>query len=259
MRHLIIMLIAIYSVFGNTRVFAQSSYRTRMQDFYMAKSIRGNKMVQRISLGIGKTFIPGTISLHYAGIPDSSYVDTVIEMRAKSRGSVTAHLGVYFPISIVSDNSMLVLNIEGMFNMTTMTHDTIYFSDSAKLIKPFRTIRGGLPISLEYRMGGDVSLNREDAALFTIGGGICPTMVNTYDEAVIPRYKFIPFVKVEAGFVAVAAIKLRAMYYFRSSLYRKGEEIISVRHNTDYLSSEYRGSNGFSLSIIIMPFSWKWN
>ena len=172
---------------------------------------------------------------------------------------MTVHLGTYFPIVIVSDNSMLVISIEGMANMTTMTHDTVFFSDSAKFIKPFKSLRAGMPLSLDYRLGGDVSLNRSDGALFTLGVGICPTIVNTFDEAVVPRYKFIPFIKAEAGFVAVVAVKLRAMYYFRSSVYRKGDEEYFMNDHYDYLHTEYKGSNGFSLSVIVMPFSWKWN
>lgn len=258
MRHLIILLIAIGFMFGCPESRAQG-YRTRLQDYYMAKSIRGNRMFQRISLGIGKTFIPGNVNLHYAGVPDSVYVDTVIDLKAKSRKSITLHLGTYFPISIVSDNSMLVLCIEGMANTTTITHDTVFFSDSAKLLKPFRSYRVAMPVSLEYRLGGDVSMSRSDGALFTVGGGISPTMVNTYDEAVVPRFKFIPFVKVEAGFVALVAIKLRAMYYFRNSLYRRAEGSYLMNDHYDYLTSEYKGSNGFSLSVIVMPFSWRWN
>ncbi len=242
-------------------VFAQSGYRNRLQDFYYKRSIDGRRPWQRISLAFGKHFMPGTIDLKYTGYPNDNFYDTSFSFNIKSKRSYAVNVGTYFPIAIVSDVSMLVLNVELMASTTSLGYDSVKFTDTAKFMRSFETSRAGLPISLEYRLGGDVVLNKNYKGLFTLGVGLMPCINSSDDYDKVPPYKILPFVKAELGFFALVAIKLRATAYLGNTDYLAGSTMYNVvpGGKGDELRASARGSNGFTLSAVIMPFSVSWN
>ncbi len=235
---------------------AQSSYRTRLQDYYLQMSSPYGHFARRLSLSFGKYFIPGKVDVDYSGIPDSLFVDTTMSLTMHARRSYTIAVGDYFPLAIISDNSMLVCNIELMGSYSKLTYDTVYFADSGKLSQSFETFRAGIPISIEYRAGGDVTLNKNSTMMFTIGGGVNVGIIRSLDDRKVMPYKATPFIKLEMGAFAGLAFKARLVYNFGNSYYAKNENQ-NVLGN-DYVSSAYRGTNGISFSIVIMPFSYKW-
>lgn len=243
-----------------TSTYAQSGYRHPLQDYYYKKNIDNRRIWQRISLSVGKHYIPGKIDLHYIGVPDSQFYDTTLTRSIKSKRSYIVHLGTYFPIAIVSDQSMLVFNVELMASTTTIAYDMVMFADSGKFMHPFETYRVGIPLSLEYRLGGDVTLNKRNKSMFSVGVGILPSLNNSDDYGHRPPYKILPFVKAELGFFALVAVKVRAVGYFGNTDYVYSELYnVAQGGRGDYLKAEARGGNGFNLSVVVMPFSFKWN
>ena len=70
----------------------------------------------------------------------------------------------------------------------------------------------------------------------------------------------MPFLKAEIGFVAGVAFKIRGMAYLGKSKYTPTIHYgINNIGAFDVLETSTEGSNGYSISAIIMPFSWTWN
>src|SRR5690606_25816261 len=95
-----------------------------------------------------------------------------------------------------------------------LTYDTVIIPLSYKDLKVAETLpfmMASLPISFNYKFGGDASLSRDNRTLLSAGAGIATSYItiddNTNAEALI---KAVPFVKGEVGFVWGVGFKLRA-------------------------------------------------
>jgi hypothetical protein len=241
---------------------ANAQYRKSLQDFYLSKGIGAGRAWQRISLGIGKFYIPAEITLKYKGYNPvgNVYIDTTLKKNTRSRQAWVAHIGTFFPIDMLTDNSMIAVNVELVARSVSLAYDSLLFFGSSKFMSPTPAYMVGLPICFEYKRGGEVSLDKKDRSLFTVGAGIVPCIVNSDDYNAVTPYKFIPFIKAEIGFVAGIGFKLRGMAYFGKTKY-SGSNFYGLNNigANDELHTTTEGGNGYSLSLIIMPFSWSWD
>ena len=236
---------------------AQAQYRRSLQDYYYKKVITSNRFWQRMSFGVGKHYLSGKTNLEYEGwdVENNNIFTKQTEENTLIKSNWTGYVGSYFPITIVSDNSMLVFNTELMVSYASLTYDSLIFLGTNKYAESQDAYKIGTLLSIEYRLGSDITLNKQDGGMFTIGGGISPCFVNS-DNYI----KFIPFLKGEFGFFAGIAFKVRGIMYFGNSVYAdKESNSISNTGVGDNLKTYISGSNGFDLAIIIMPFSVTWN
>lgn len=239
-----------------------AQYRKSMQDYYYKKVIHSNRFWHRMSIGSGKHYLSGKINMKYEGwdITNNDIYKKELNEKARVKRNWTGYIGSYFPVTIVSDNSMLVVNTELMVSMASLIYDSLVFLGTNKYAEDQDAYKLGALISMEYRLGGDITLNKKDAAIFTIGLGVNPCIVNSDDYDIIVPYKFIPFLKAELGFFAGIACKIRGIMYFGNSVYADKETTgISNTGVGDHLKTYISGTNGLDLAIVLMPFSYKWN
>lgn len=238
---------------------AQYKQHQVFRDYYTARAIGGERVYQRIQLGIGKHFITGNIDFHYKG-PDSAgvMVDTNIKRTIRSRHSFVVQGGTFFPIALLSDNSILAFNIEFLGSYTDIGFDSVVFFPKAVYKKTQGIVMLGVPVSLDLKFGGDVALSKVKKHMFTIGGGLYLGGTNSFTvvEKQLP-VAFIPFAKAEIGYFAGIAFKLRAIAYFGKAGFidRPTGNIFS---SNDALYTKTTGGYGYDLSLIIMPFSYGW-
>ncbi|MBS1774265.1 MAG: hypothetical protein JST82_15510 [Bacteroidetes bacterium] len=238
--------------------YSQSKYRSSLQDYYLQQQIEGNLFFKRLSIAACKHFIPGNAELHFNGFADSTFRDSTFKSSLRSKQSYAFYIGSYLPISIISDNSMMVLNIELMGAVTQLTYDSVRFSKKTAIATSFQTVKVGIPVSIEYRQGADVMLNKKSGAMFTLGAGGFLGIINSDDYNLIKPYRLNAFIKAELGFVAVVAIKIRAQYYFGTALYAYTEDY-DLAGQPSLTKTNYKGSSGFDLGVVLMPFSLGWN
>lgn len=239
-----------------------AQYRKSIQDYYYKKVIHSNRFLYRMSIGGGKHYLSGKVNMKYQGwdIASNDIYKKEFNEKIRLRGNWTGYIGSYFPVTIVSDNSMLVVNTELMVSMASLTYDSLIFLGTNNYAEGEDSYKLGALLSLEYRLGGDVTLNKKDGAMFTMGVGVNPCIVNSDDYNVILPYKFIPFLKAELGFFAGIACKIRGIMYFGNSVYADKETFgISNTGVGDNLKTYISGTNGFDLALVLMPFSYKWN
>src|SRR4051812_48823452 len=114
-------LVLIFDLFLCTIANAQYKQHQPFSDYYTARAIGNERIYERIQIGIGKHLLTGTANLHYKG-PDSSgiLVDTNITTHIRSRHSFVIQGGTFFPLALLSDNSMLAFNVEFLGSYTDL-------------------------------------------------------------------------------------------------------------------------------------------
>lgn len=188
--------------------------------------------------------------------------DTTFTTTARLTKSLSGYLGVSVPVTMLTDKSMLCLDIEANVLMGELTHDTVtipltYKDLTIKESMPFMSISG--PISFNYKYGGDASLSKDHRTLLSAGAGIATSYITIDDgtgsDAIIQA---IPFVKAEIGFILGVAIKVRGTAYLGNYnlIDYKSPEISSAN---GILSRSYSGQMGYNLSVIVMPLSLAWD
>lgn len=241
---------------------ADAQYRNSLQDYYLKKVIDSRRFIRRLAIGGGKHFIPATINMQYEGwdLENGKVLTKELTPSAKLKNAWCGYLGSFIPIALVSDNSMIVFNTELAFTSATFEYDSLLFQGTKRYMKPFHSYRVGALLSVEYRVGGDIPLNKNEGVMLTIGGGLNPCIVNTSDFDKILPYKVMPFIKGELGFFAGMAFKIRGIYYFGNSLYAD-ESAVGISDNGvgDMLHTNITGGNGFDIALVLIPFSVNWN
>lgn len=237
-------------------------YRTSFEDYYMQKSIDSRRAFQRMYIGFGKQFVTGKATFAYNGydpVANEYYHDTSSKS-VKTKRSWTFFVGTYIPVAIVTDKSMIDVSIELNASIFDISYDSLKVLGPRQYLSPVTSFRAGIPICVEYRSGGDITLNKNDKGMFLLGAGIMPCIVNSEDADIIVPYKAMPFIRAEAGFFAGLAFKVRATAFLGKSKYWHATSYdITHTYVKDQMLQTIEGSNGYNLSLIIMPFSGSWN
>ena len=194
-------------------------------------------------------------------------IDTTFTTAARLSKSISAFLGVSVPVAMPNERSMFCLDIEANILTGALTYDTVVVPLKYRDLKMAETIPfmvASLPISFNYKFGGDASLSRDNRTLLSAGAGIATSYItiddntkddNTKAEALI---KAVPFIKAEVGFVWGVGFKVRGTAYlgnYNLIDYQSTEASTAV----GMLSRQYSGPLGYNVSVIIMPLAFTWD
>lgn len=219
---------------------------------------------QRIQLGYGMHFLYNKANFEYRTIQNQFYYNTT---SLKATGSMVASLDVYIPVSHFSPRSCFAINFGFNYIANTLTHDTVVLGPTT-FQQNLKTAVIGVPISLDFKTGGDAAQSKRYGTMFTVGAGIQPMYVQSDgfksegSKSINQDTKILSFIKAEAGFRAGLAFKLRAMAYLgqltlvdrQETIVKEGTEstILGYRHTTS------SGPLGYTLQLIIMPGALGW-
>lgn len=189
-------------------------------------------------------------------------IDTTFSTSAKLTKSLSGYLGVSVPVAMPSQRSMFCLDIEANVLMGELSYDTVNIPLTYK-VQPIAEnmpfMMASLPISFNYKYGGDASLSKDNRTLLSAGAGIATSYITIDDgsasEALI---KAVPFIKAEVGFVFGVAFKIRGTAYMGNYdlIDYKSPELSKA---TGVISRQYSGQLGYNVSVIIMPLSFMWD
>lgn len=243
---------------------------------------KNNKKEDKIPLQLHKRLYLGVYGWHFMANPmtirvrDTGFVtqdnlekrengyevDTTFTTTARLTKSLSGYLGVSVPVAMPTDKSMLCLDIEGNILMGTLTYDSVKIPlgiQDRYMAEEIPFMMGSVPISFNYKYGGDASLSRDHKTLLSAGAGIATSYITLDDgtgaEALI---KAVPFVKAELGFVFGVAFKVRGTAYLGNYnlIDYKSPQASSA---TGVLMRQYGGPMGINLSVIIMPLAFTWD
>lgn len=239
--------------------------------------------MSRLELCVSYPVSQGFLDTKYQIIdPDSKEV--VNKKRTISLGTSTGYgygIAMSFPLTAMGKKSSLAISSAFMVSVTKfksvglvdLRYDLSYEDD-------YSYSKVYLPVSLDLKFGGDALYDRGTKYMFNLGIGAYPYLTSGY--SLYPEFYseitgnvmsggIKPFAKVEAGFFAGIAFKLRMMYTLspvvidggsisqvqtiKTGQGAKPEDYISANVDSEFALSE---SPDLILTLCIMPFSRKW-
>lgn len=228
---------------------------------------------KRMYLGVGKQLMSNPMDIRVRDTFYSSFQgfkdkvggvekDTSFSLNARLSKSISGFLGVSVPVAMRGERSMFCLDIEANIITGALTYDTVVIPLGYTDLKMAETVpfmMGSLPISFNYKFGGDASLSKDHRTLLSAGAGVATSYImiddNTKGEALI---KAVPFVKAEVGFVWGVGFKLRGTAYlgnYQLIDYQSKEASTAI----GVLSRQYSGQLGYNISLILMPLAPTWD
>lgn len=227
------------------------------------------RFYQKFYLGVQYPVVPLHLNLQYSNTfkaefagtaPDQKRPDSSSSINFTCTKSWAVMGGEHFRLGKVGKTGAVVINcqIEGGY----LQGESKDKSQSAQLMYM------GLPISFEYKSGGEARLNKTQKSLFSIGAGVNPSF---YTGSIYgstgggeSAAGFVPFAKIELGYLAGVAFKLAATVNFATLNFEKYDRTIYFTDASDYqtmteLHGEAQVKPTVVLSLAVMPFSWDWS
>ena len=207
-------------------------------------------ILSRFQLGYSFVMNSGTQTSKF---PVSDTKDTLIKRNFNTSAAFGVTAGTYIPLKRLGESSMLVLGIDYMYNMmtwkaSTNNGETIGFNGV--------TAQMALPIGLDFKFGADALNVKNRRFCATLGLGAFPsyalTAIDNTPLTIDPVFSVAPYVKAEVGVFAGICMKVRAIAAFGKIGYMEYSE------KDTKSSSEFYGNTNFAVSLLIMPFSFKW-
>lgn len=195
---------------------------------------------------------------------DKYFRDTIIEHSLTNEGGYGITAGTYIPLAEMGTRGTLALAIDFVYNSYKWNYDLL--NNNGRLIvdsKPpvtGNTTQIGVPLSLDYKFGGDARLDKSRRICATVGfGGSALQTTTEYGGDGNTTLQVYPHVKGEFGIFAGMCIKFRALYTFGNFQY-VNDRGPAADAQTGYFNStvSLSGKSSLALSIIIMPFSPSW-
>lgn len=245
--------------------FAQQFWgNNRVYDYYLAKGNTEGHAIQRFTVGLGKHYLVSNVDLHYKNfLSDGTIFDSTTTTKARLKKAYNGSIGTFFPIYLLTDNSMITFNAELYAAFGTLSLDSTMFGDEVKFEHDYLYYMVGVPLSIEYKTGADIPLSKKGSNMFSLGVGMNFCKTNYVGSNGPFPITFAPFVKAEFGFIMGVAMKIRGVAYFGSAFVANdrqsyiGKDENGNNYN-DYVDVTAQINNGYSLSLIVMPFTYKW-
>jgi hypothetical protein len=206
-------------------------------------------LLQRFQLGY--TFVMNTAELKNT-TPDTSYSTS---FNTSAAFGVTA--GTYIPLKRLGRASSLALGIDYMYNMMTWKSKIPGFGGEIDFSGA--TAQMALPIGLDFKFGADALTVKNHRFCATLGAGAFPSYAvtvldNSAGLTIDPAFSVAPYVKAEVGIFAGICMKVRAIYTIGNVTYMD----YKVTESGANYSTKFSGTSNLAVSLLIMPFSFKW-
>jgi len=168
--------------------------------------------------------------------------------------------GTYFPLSRMSSNSSLALDVNYIYNFMLWKGigDGLY-GEAVGWDFSGVTVQMGLPIGLDAKFGADATMNKNQRFCFTFGAGVLPSYSFTsFEDGSGAQFSVSPYAKIETGIFAGICMKARLTYVFSKIPYISKNNGFGGVY--DKLLSDFTmtGKSTLMIGFVIMPFSWAW-
>lgn len=196
-----------------------------------------------------------------------------VNQDVRSKFGYGGFAGTYIPVARMGSGTLLAIGIDYAYNaylwdykvpefngFTTDENGTVNGVTYSDPMFGFSavSVQMALPVSVDLKFGGEATLEKYSRWTGTFGAGVHPSLNMTVDYGNAGFGTGItPFLKAEVGYKAGIVFKLRAQYAFGSvPFYSNANNILNMSGVES--NSELIGKNAFSLSFVIMPFSFNW-
>lgn len=226
-------------------------------------------IIKQLEVGYGYSKTWGTYSRTDKAVrEDGKAYDTTLSMRVSSNFGFSGQFGTIANLKRIGVKSQLALGMTLLYNAYTWDYPTangVFLTDSglrydygSGFLFSGATLNAGLALSADFKFGVDAMKDKNYRWGWTGGAGVIPSvnLTSDFDDADM-TFGVQPFVKSELALRAGIVWKLRVLYAFGDLKYLdvkpgKGLFGLSNTENTTQLT----GKGNFTVSLILMPFSW---
>ncbi|HTM65743.1 MAG TPA: hypothetical protein VL093_05460 [Flavipsychrobacter sp.] len=171
--------------------------------------------------------------------------------------------GTYFPLKRLGQATSLCLNVDYMYNLMTWKSKVPGFAYENNFELDGATVQMALPIGLDIKYGAHAVSLKHPRFCGAIGAGVYPSYALTTLTGVPitldPAFSVAPYVKAEVGIYAGICMKVRAMYAIGDLTYMDYKHSESGGGIDTKGTAKLVGKSNFAISLLIMPFSYKWS
>lgn len=185
-------------------------------------------------------------------VTDTSFTD-----RLSSKSGFGGFAGYYFPVSKIGPKTRLAIDLTYMYNAFLWDGGTFAYSANSRTGSTSvgsGTIEMALPVGADFKYGSDALMDKNEKLCYSFGAGVYPSMdLTVYREVGGFNFHVRPYVKAEAGIFAGICMKLRLTYIMGNIDY------FSYGHSNpgDVESTTFTSKGTAVVSLVLMPFSWK--
>jgi hypothetical protein len=233
------------------------------------------KGLQRYQVGYSFPMTKATYKVHNyyfnEALVTGPQLDTTFSTEIKTVGGFGVTVGTHFPVVKLGEKSILAITLDYMYNFMLWDGKTRSFSgfdDSLNTFTydydfPINGVTGhmALPIGVDFKYGGEATLDRSNRFSMAFGTGLYPSFNATvFDFDAGAVFKMQPFLKGEVGIHAGITFKVRALYTFGKINYINwsSDPIYGIGF-TQENGASLTSKSQLTLSLILMPFSWAWD
>lgn len=188
--------------------------------------------------------------------------DTGFTQRLTSKSGFGVTAGYYWPVAKMNDMSRLSIGLSYMYNFYLWDGEVFsYASNTSSQGTTTTSVGSGtvelaLPVGVDYKYGCDALKDKSRKFCASFGAGVYPSgSVTVFKDNGGFAFRARPYVRGEIGFFAGICFKVRGTYVLGKTNYINYEDS-GVGYET---STTFKSTGTLALSLILMPFSWKWN
>ena len=227
--------------------------------------------LKRYYTGFGMPSMGMNLTIEYmqpATGPNITPPQPASDMTVKTKVCMTngygLQAGVFFPFMYTGPASAIGFEVAGSGYVYNYQVGPLNLA-SATITDKTNNMLVGIPIGIEYKSGGEVSMNKRDNSLFTIGCGIAPSMslfkvFVSQTETSIREYAMMEF-----GFYQKLGCKIRITYYGGKIplINVQGAQLNEMNNYkttgpTGTMNINATGTRDFNFAILLLPFAGKW-
>lgn len=187
-----------------------------------------------------------------------SLVDTLYREKIRTKGGFGATVGTYFPVAPLGEKGCMAISLAYMYNALLWEGSSFSYSSNSQTgttSSGSGTVEMALPVGVDYKFGCDALLDKSKRFCYTLGAGVYPSLTATvYKDYAGAGFHVLPYLKGEVGIFAGICMKVRATYAFGNIKYINFNE----NYGNGQSETTLKGKSALTLSLILMPFSWKW-
>ena len=189
--------------------------------------------------------------------------DTGFTERLNSKSGFGACAGYYWPVAKMNDMSRLAIGLSYMYNFYLWDGEVFSYASNSSgkgttvgASVGSGTVELALPVGVDYKYGCDALKDKSHKFCASFGTGIYPSAsVTVFKDNGGFAFRARPYVRAEIGFFAGICFKVRATHILGKTNYINYEES-GPGFET---STTFKSTGTTALTLILMPFSWKWN
>lgn len=242
------------------KTYSQTSATRMMGNYFKAKEEGKNlRYYQSWHLGVSvpleNTY---TFSWDYWNrAEDGTYLGKSNVTRTFKNKALVLNAAVYFPMFEITETSALAFNLGVMGYGLVGDIDEIRIGHTTYQ-NQFVSMQMGMPLTFDFKYGGEATNDKAEKFSFTLGAGMCPIMyISTFGEFSNTRGSIRPYVHGEIGFFAGIEWKFKVDYLAKSTeVYRVDYRDFETLPEGSLIS--VKGQPMLSVGIALMPFSYDW-